>query len=226
MAHKNGNESDQDEVRNQMTSQETTSIEEVRALRQQMVNMYEAWTSGQALPSSIRDYLNTNISPSIQVSTNDPIYPPGFDPYANISNVAGTSTVRPLSTPMMSNPRFMPTAPTNIIPQPTMMPNNDPSSKVPYDHGYTLEEAIKIPSSYPHIHQYSSPIEVKKTVKNEEHEELAKNMKSLEQSIRDMQGLGSHKGISFSNLCMFPTSICLLVLKLQSLRNTMVTETP
>ncbi|KAK4706828.1 hypothetical protein R3W88_033624 [Solanum pinnatisectum] len=29
-------------------------------------------------------------------------------------------------------------------------------------------------------------------------------MKSLEQSIRDMQGLGGHKGISFSDLCIFP----------------------
>ncbi|KAG5611157.1 hypothetical protein H5410_022438 [Solanum commersonii] len=88
--------------------------------------------------------------------------------------------------PMMSNPLFIPSAPTNIIPQPTMMPNNDPSSKVPHDHGFALEEAIKIPSSYPHIHQYSSPIEVEKMVKNEEHEELAKKMKSLEQSIRDI----------------------------------------
>ncbi|XP_015068680.1 uncharacterized protein LOC107013234 [Solanum pennellii] len=29
-------------------------------------------------------------------------------------------------------------------------------------------------------------------------------MKSLEQTIRDMQGLGCHKGISFNDLCMFP----------------------
>ena len=41
-------------------------------------------------------------------------------------------------------------------------------------------------------------------VKNKEHEEMSKKMKSLEQSIRDMQGLGGHKGISFSDLCMFP----------------------
>jgi len=45
MAHKDENEPDHDEVRNQMTSQETTSIEEVRALRQQMTDMYETWTS-------------------------------------------------------------------------------------------------------------------------------------------------------------------------------------
>ncbi|KAG5599124.1 hypothetical protein H5410_030494 [Solanum commersonii] len=206
MAYKDGNESDNDEVRNQMISQETVSIEEVRALRQQMAEMYEAWTSGQDSSSLIRDYLNTNMSPSIQVSTNDLIYPPGFGPYTNTSNIVGTFTVCPLSTPMMSNPLFMPTAPTNSIPQPTMVPksNNDPPSKVRHDHGYTLEEAIKIPRSYPHIHQYSSPIEVEKMVKNKEHKEMAKKMKSLEKNIRDMQGLGGHKGISFSDLCMFP----------------------
>ncbi|KAG5610680.1 hypothetical protein H5410_021961 [Solanum commersonii] len=67
-----------------------------------MAEMYEAWMSGKTPPSSIRDYLNTNMPPHIQVSINDPIYPPGFGPYANTSNVAGTFTVRPLSTPMMS----------------------------------------------------------------------------------------------------------------------------
>ncbi|KAH0637927.1 hypothetical protein KY289_037842 [Solanum tuberosum] len=155
------------------------------------VRSLDEWTSSAFFNMRLSKY---NMPSFIQVSTNDPIYPPGFGPYANTSNVAGTSTVRPLSTPMMNNPLFMPTAPTNIIPQSTMMPNNDPPSKVHHDHGYTLVEAIKIPSSYPHIHKYSSPIEVEKTVKNEEHEEMAKKMKSLEQSIRDMQGLGSHKG--------------------------------
>ncbi|XP_015057530.1 uncharacterized protein LOC107003756 [Solanum pennellii] len=206
MAPKDGNESDNDEIQNQMTSQETGTTEEIRALKQQMAEMYEAWMSVQPPPYSIRDYFNTNMSPPIQVSTSDPIYPPGFGPYANTSNVAGTSMVRPWNTPMISNPLFVSTAPTNSIAQPTMVPkcNNDPLHKVRLDHSYTLEEAIKIPSSHPHIHQCSSPVEIEKMVKNEEHEEMTKKMKSLEQSIRDMQGLGGHKGISFSDLCMFP----------------------
>ncbi|XP_025884532.2 uncharacterized protein [Solanum lycopersicum] len=82
--------------------------------------------------------------------------------------------------------------------------NSDPPPKVRRDQSYTLEESIKIPSSHPHIHQYSCPVEIEKMVKNEEHEEMTKKMKSLEQSIRDMQGLGGHKGVSFSDLCMFP----------------------
>ena len=140
MTHKDGNESDNDEVQNQMMSQETVSAEEIRILRQQMTEMYEAWMSGQAPPPSICDYLNTNMSPPVQVSISDPIYPLEFGPYANASNVARTSTVHPLSTPMTSNPLFIPTAPTNVVQQPIMEPksNNNPLPKVQYGN-YTDE---------------------------------------------------------------------------------------
>ncbi|XP_019071479.1 uncharacterized protein [Solanum lycopersicum] len=185
MAPKDGNESDNDEeIQNQMTSQETGTTEEIRVLKHKMAEMYEAWMSGQPPPSSIRDNFNTNMSHPIQVSTIDPIYPPGFSPYANTFNVAGTS----------------------MHPETKMVPksNSDPPPKVRRDPSYTPKEAIKIPSSHPHIDQYSSPVKIEKIVKNEEHEEMTNKIKSLEQSIRDMQGLGGHKGVSFSDLCMFP----------------------
>ncbi|KAH0715177.1 hypothetical protein KY284_008082 [Solanum tuberosum] len=111
----------------------------------------KAWMSGQAPSSSIRENLNINMPPPIQVSIDDPIYPSGFGPYANTSNVARTFTVCPLSTPMMSNPLFVPTEPTNNVQQPTMVPksNKDPPSTISRDRGYTSEKALKIPSSYP-----------------------------------------------------------------------------
>ncbi|KAK6793662.1 hypothetical protein RDI58_007115 [Solanum bulbocastanum] len=58
-----------------------------------------------------------------------------FDPYANTSSITRTSTVCPLSTPMMSNPLFVPTELTNNVLQPTMVPksNKDPPSKIPRD---------------------------------------------------------------------------------------------
>jgi len=129
--------------------------------------------SGQPPSSSIQDYFNTNMSHPIQVSTSDPIYPPGFSPYANTFNVAGTSMVRPSNMPVISNTLFVSIAPTNSIPQPTMVPKSysDPPPKVRRDQSYTLEEAIKIPRSHPHIHLYSSPVEIERMVKNEEHEE-------------------------------------------------------
>ena len=127
-----------------MTSQETGTTEEIRALRQQMTEMYEAWMSGQPPLSSIRDYFNTNMSPPIQVFTSDPIYPQGFGPYAYTSNVAETSMVRPFNTPMISNPLFVSTYPTNSIPQPMIVPKSisDPPPKVRCDQSYTLEEDI------------------------------------------------------------------------------------
>ncbi|KAH0739369.1 hypothetical protein KY290_038074 [Solanum tuberosum] len=226
MIHKDGNESDNDEFQNQMMSQETVSTEEVKILRQQMAEMYEAWMSGQAPPSSICDYLNTNMPPPVQVSISDQIYPPGFDPYANTSNVAGTSTVGPLSTPMTSNPLFVPTVWTNSIPQPIMEPksNSDPPPKVQYDRDYTPESTFKISDSYPHTHHYSSLVEAEKVVKNGKHEEMARKMKSLEKSVRDTQGWRGHKSVSFNDLCMFPMFICSLVLKLRSSRNLMDME--
>ncbi|KAH0706001.1 hypothetical protein KY289_011077 [Solanum tuberosum] len=98
-----------------MGSQESVSLEEVRMLRQQMEKTYGAWMNGQTPPSSILEYMNTNMSSPIQVSTSDPIYPPAFGQYANTSNAAGTSRIRTLSTPVMY-PLFMPTALTNIVP--------------------------------------------------------------------------------------------------------------
>ena len=81
MAPKDENESDNDEeIQNKMTSQETGTTEDIRALKQQMAEMYETWMSGKPPPSLIRDYFNANMSHPIQVSRNDPIYPPGFSP--------------------------------------------------------------------------------------------------------------------------------------------------
>ncbi|XP_075095793.1 uncharacterized protein LOC142173842 [Nicotiana tabacum] len=37
-----------------------------------------------------------------------------------------------------------------------------------------------------------------------EQEEMTRKMKSLEQTMRNIQGLGGHKSVSFNDLCMFP----------------------
>ncbi|KAH0661643.1 hypothetical protein KY284_026574 [Solanum tuberosum] len=178
MTRKDETESRNDEVQNQMVAQESVYVEEIKMLRQQMTEMYEAWMNGQAPPSSIREYLNVNMSFPIQVSTRDPVYPPGFGPYVNIYNTVGTSSVHPLNPPMMNNPLFMPTVETNAIPQPTLVQksNDDPIPKYQYDQGQAPKLTFKIPDSYHHTHQYSSPVEVEKTTKDEEHEEIARKI--------------------------------------------------
>ena len=67
-----------------------------------------------------------------------------------------------------------------------------------------LKRPLKFQALIPTFLNIVPPVEIEKMVKNDKHEEITKKMKSLEQSIRDMQGLGGHKGISFSDLCMFP----------------------
>ena len=61
MTHKDGTESKNDDAQTQMVAQESVPIEEVKMLRQKMIEMYEAWMNGQAPSPSIREYLNTNM---------------------------------------------------------------------------------------------------------------------------------------------------------------------
>ncbi|KAK4708748.1 hypothetical protein R3W88_029673 [Solanum pinnatisectum] len=93
--------------------------------------------------------------------------------------------------------------------------NNDPPPKVQYDRGYTPKLTFKISSSYPYTHQYSSPVEVEEVLKNEQHEEITRKMKSLEHNVGDIQALGGHRSVSFNDLCMLPHIIFPSILKLQ-----------
>lgn len=135
--------------------------------------------SGQAPPSSISDYLNTNMSPYPNVK-NDPINPPEFDPYVDTSSVSITSTVT--------------NSPTYSIPQPTRCPNK---TIILYLNFFMimpthLKKPLKFQARIP-THQYNPPFKIEKTFKNEEYDEMAKKMKSSEQIIRYIQGLGGHK---------------------------------
>ena len=96
----------------------------------------------------------------------------------------------------------MHTVQNNTISQPTLVEksNDDPILKDQYGQGH----APKLTFNVPNHHKYSSPVEVEKNIKNKEHEEIARKMRSLEQNIRNMQGLGGHKSVSFKDLCMFP----------------------
>ena len=114
--------------------------------------MYKAWMNGQAPPPSIGEYLNANMTFPIQVSTSDPVYPPGFGPYINTSNTAETSSVNPLKPSMVNNPLFMPTVQTYTIPQPTLVQksNDDPILKDQYGQGHAPKLTFNVPNSYHH----------------------------------------------------------------------------
>ena len=79
--------------------------------------------------------------------------------------------------------------------------NDDPTLKYQYGQGHAPKLTFNVPKSY--HHRYSSPVEVEKNIKNEYHEEIARKMRSLKQNIRNMQGPGGHKSVSFKDFCMF-----------------------
>ena len=43
-----------------------------------------------------------------------------------------------------------------------------------------------------------------RTVKNPEKDEITRKMKSIEQSFRDMRGLGGQVSVAYKDLCLFP----------------------
>ena len=152
MTRKDGIKLENEDAQTQMVAQESVPIEEVKILRQLMTEMYEAWKNGKAPPPSIREYLNANMPFPIQVSTSDPVYPPGFGPYINTSNTSRTSSVNPLKPSMMNNTLFMPIVQTNTIPQPTLVQqsNDDPILKDQYGQGHAPKLTFNVPNSYHH----------------------------------------------------------------------------
>ncbi|XP_070032021.1 uncharacterized protein [Nicotiana tomentosiformis] len=61
-----------------------------------------------------------------------------------------------------------------------------------------------VSAPYNHTPQYESPVENEKSAKTVEFDEMTRKMKSFEQNIKNIQGLGGHKSVSLSDLCIFP----------------------
>ncbi|KAM3382082.1 hypothetical protein P3S68_007655 [Capsicum galapagoense] len=211
MTCKEGVGFDSEEEKNQLISQELASMEEIKLLKQQIAEMYQAWLNGQAPPSSIPGLLNTNDPNSAQAQTGDPFYPPGFCLFANESVVAGTFTMRPPNPSVTNDPLFTFVAPVTVGLQSTVPKNTGEPS---HDQLYPPEMIFKPQNPHYHAHQHDSPIVIEKIVKNEEQEEMDRKIRILEQSLRNMQGLGGQKSISYKDLCMFPDVHLLLRFKM------------
>ncbi|XP_070045612.1 uncharacterized protein [Nicotiana tomentosiformis] len=64
--------------------------------------------------------------------------------------------------------------------------------------------AFMVSTPYNQTPQYEPPAKDEKPTKTVESDEIARKMKSLEKNIKNIQGLGGHKSVSFNDLCMFP----------------------
>nr|XP_009626117.1 uncharacterized protein LOC104116871 [Nicotiana tomentosiformis] len=106
----------------------------------------------------------------------------------------------------VNDPFTVPIVPTFTFPQLTLAQksNNDPQLYAHDAQHYSPELTFKVPDAYKHTPHNVFPIEIEKPDKNMEQEKMTRKMKSLEQTMRNIQGLGGHKSILFNNLCIFP----------------------
>ncbi|XP_070020801.1 uncharacterized protein [Nicotiana sylvestris] len=159
--------------------------EEVQRLKQHMVKMYQSWIRGHPPPSFPTNYTEnlTTISPLSQAQVPitvdlSPQHAPGFTPY---HNYPGTS----------SQTFHAPPAKTTAFPSPDTQ-------------YYAPEPTFKVPDPYLYTPHFEPHVENEKPPKNVEQEEIFRKVKSLEQLLRNMQGLGSHLSVAYKDLCVFP----------------------
>ncbi|KAH0741196.1 hypothetical protein KY290_034239 [Solanum tuberosum] len=138
-------------------------------------------------------------SPCSQVPILDPFFPPGYGPFDNCG--AGPSTTRPQGMPFRNNPTVATAAPVYTLPQPTVTQRaaQEGQFTIHLEQYYTSGIAVGVPNSV----QFGPLIDVERPTQGSEQEEMLKKMKSIEQHMKSMQGLGGHKIVTFKDLCMF-----------------------
>ncbi|XP_010324801.2 uncharacterized protein [Solanum lycopersicum] len=184
------------------TTRETITVEENRTLRNIMAQLWQAWANGQEPPASIPGFpeITSIRSSSSQVPIPEPFFPLGYGPFDNCG--AGLSTTRPEGMPFRNTPTVTTAAPVYTLPQPTVTQRaaQDGQFTTHPEQYYTPGIAFGGPNSV----QFSSPIDNERPTPGSEQEEMLKKMKSIEQHMKSMQGLGGHKSVAFKDLCMFP----------------------
>ncbi|WMV44896.1 hypothetical protein MTR67_038281 [Solanum verrucosum] len=136
----------------------------------------------------------------LKVPISYPFFPPGYGPFDNCG--AGPSTIRPQGMPFRNNPTVATAAPVYTLPQLTVTQRAPQEGQfiVHPEQYYTPGIAFGGPNSV----QFGSPIDVVRPLQISKQEEMLKKMKSIEQHMKSMQGIGGNKSVAFKDLCMFP----------------------
>ncbi|KAF3656916.1 hypothetical protein FXO37_15228 [Capsicum annuum] len=80
----------------------------------------------------------------------------------------------------------------------------DPTLNIFSDQHYALEPTFKSTGPYDCPQPPKFPPNTEKLVMTEEQEEIAKKLRNLELTMKNLQGLRGYKSISYKDLCMFP----------------------
>ncbi|XP_019238377.1 PREDICTED: uncharacterized protein LOC109218464 [Nicotiana attenuata] len=95
--------------------------------------------------------------------------------------------------------------PCSATAQPTLpRPNFDPSVFTFQTPTFQMEPPRFPTYTYSQPPQFEFTAGQEKTTKTPEQEEIARKMRSMEQSLKNIQGLSGQKSVSYADLCMFP----------------------
>ncbi|KAM3339816.1 hypothetical protein P3S68_029685 [Capsicum galapagoense] len=102
--------------------------------------------------------------------------------------------------PLLSEAPTFNVNPTIVISHST----SDPVLNIFSDQHYAPEPIFKSTGPYdcPQLPEF--PPNTEKPVMTEEQEEIARKLRSLEVTMKNLQGLGGYKSVSYKDLCMFP----------------------
>ncbi|XP_019256985.1 PREDICTED: uncharacterized protein LOC109235362 [Nicotiana attenuata] len=185
---------------------ESTAAEENRFLRLRMMEIWDAWANGKELPSAIPGF--PELFPRASGTSNIPInYPNTPLGYPTISaNFVGTpSEARPQVLASGAASNIFTAPPCSATAQPTLhRPSFDPSSFTFQAPSFPMEPTQFATSAYPQPPRYEFTVGQEKTAKTHEQEEITRKMRSMEQSLKNIQGLSGQKSVSYADLCMFP----------------------
>ncbi|XP_070040406.1 uncharacterized protein [Nicotiana tomentosiformis] len=195
----------------EIVESESELKEEVHRLKHQMVEMYQAWIRGHPPPSFPANYTkNPAFIPPLTQAQNpttvdlSPQHAPGFTPF---HHYPGTS----------SQTFHAPPAKTTVYPAPTSAPiyvapprailhrsSIEPVFQAPDTQYYAPEPTFQLTDPYSYTPHFEPPIETEKPSRNVEQDEIFRKVKSLEQSLKNMKGIGCQVSVAYKDLCLLP----------------------
>ncbi|KAF3672955.1 Aluminum-activated malate transporter 8 [Capsicum annuum] len=166
--------------------------DEVLRIRQQLIDLHRAWASSMPPPPLPEDLGNIpNCPPLSQVQFSVPI--------------KSSEHPAPPATPVFVVPP-PPEAPTYVVRLIMVLSRSasEPVLKVSDNQYYATEPTLRINEPYGYTQLPVFPFDTEKPVATEEQEVIAQKLKSLEQAMRNFQGIEGYKSVSYKYLCMFP----------------------
>ncbi|XP_070031043.1 uncharacterized protein [Nicotiana tomentosiformis] len=182
----------------EIVESESELKQEVKRLKQQMEEMYQAWIKGHPPtsfptnytenPASIPPLSQTQVLTTVDLS---PQYAPGFTPYHQYLG-ASSQTFHAPPAKTTAYPALT-SAPIFVAPPRATLHRSpsEPAFPAPDTQYYDPEPTFKVTDPYPYTPHFEPPVETEKPSRNMEKDEQFRKVKSLEQSLKNMQGIGS-----------------------------------